>query len=376
MQADNKLEPIIKWAGGKESELKYIMPKLPTCFKNYYEPFVGGGAVYAAVNADRYFINDKSDELIDLYNRLSSDNTDFFEILDAINHNWKLLTLLITGNRQFFIDVYNDYRIGRTDIEDVKNVIYAFILRHSQDFNGMFSTLFNCNIENFISEIKVNFLRKIQRMRVLEQKKGILSDIDVLNNIETAFKSAFYMHYRHIYNHSEYKISKDFRTAIFLFIRNFAYGAMFRYNANNHFNVPYGGIAYNNKNFTKKIDYLKSSELKELLQKTEIYNCDFEAFLNICNPHNDDFIFLDPPYDSEFSTYANNVFDKSDHCRLANYLENKCNARWMLVIKNTSLITDLYTNKGFNICHFDKKYMVSFKNRNNRNAEHLIITNY
>ena len=48
----------------------------------------------------------------------------------------------------------------------------------------------------------------------------------------------------------------------------------------------------------------------------------------------------------------------------------------MLVIKNTKFISKLYSNKGLYINSFDKKYMVSFKGRNNRDCEHLIITNY
>jgi DNA adenine methylase len=43
---------------------------MPKKIKNYYEPFIGGGAVYFSVNADNFFINDKSDELIALYNAI------------------------------------------------------------------------------------------------------------------------------------------------------------------------------------------------------------------------------------------------------------------------------------------------------------------
>ena len=39
------LQPIIKWPGGKEKELKYILPNLPK-FNRYFEPFVGGGALH------------------------------------------------------------------------------------------------------------------------------------------------------------------------------------------------------------------------------------------------------------------------------------------------------------------------------------------
>ena len=59
----------------------------------------------------------------------------------------------------------------------------------------MFSTIFNFNIENFIKEIKVNLIRKIKRMKELEILKSKLPDSDILDNIETAFKSAFYMHF-------------------------------------------------------------------------------------------------------------------------------------------------------------------------------------
>ena len=89
----------------------------------------------------------------------------------------------------------------------------------------------------------------------------------------------------------------------------------------------------------------------------------------------EDFIFLDPPYDTEFSTYAKNSFDKDDQARLANYLKNT-KAKFMLIIKNTGYIYELYKDNGFNIMSFDKKYLVSFMNRNDKKSEHLLITNY
>ena len=54
-----RLSPILKWAGGKEQELKHIHPNMPKKIKNYYEPFIGGGAVYFSIEADKLFINDK-----------------------------------------------------------------------------------------------------------------------------------------------------------------------------------------------------------------------------------------------------------------------------------------------------------------------------
>lgn len=83
--------------------------------------------------------------------------------------------------------------------------------------------------------------------------------------------------------------------------------------------------------------------------------------------------FLDPPYDSDFSTYDNNLFDKNEQMRLAMLLK-KIKAKWLMIIKKTQFIYDLY--KDFNVREYDKNYLVSFKNRNEKEAKHLLITNY
>ena len=113
-----------------------------------------------------------------------------------------------------------------------------------------------------------------------------------------------------------------------------------------------------------------------MLSKTNIVNADFQDFFNIYEPTENDFIFLDPPYDTEFSTYAQNDFVKTDQKRLADFLINNCQAKWMMIIKNTDFILDLYTHPDIKISTFDKTYLVSFMNRNNKETEHLLITNY
>jgi DNA adenine methylase len=373
-----KLSPILKWAGGKEQELKYILPNLPISFENYYEPFVGGGAVYTALQANHYFINDKSDELISLYRSIAGDNRGvFFNAIEEIIHNWDLLTLVVENNQSFFIKTYKDYSNNKLTDEAVKKIVFAFIVTNAEQFNGMFSPSFNFNTSNFIKELQINLLRKLKRMKHLEALKSTLPDNDIVDNVETALKSAFYMHFRHIYNNvKKYNIGNGVLSAIFLFIRNYAYSGMFRYNASGMFNVPYGGIGYNRKNFQKKIDYLKSKELNNLLDNTTIDNKDFEDFFKTYSPSKNDFIFLDPPYDSEFSTYAQNKFTQRDQIRLSDYLINQCKGKWMLLIKNTDLMEKLYFHSGLNIQSFDKTYLVSFMNRNDKNAEHLLITNY
>lgn len=378
MIAKQRLEPLVKWPGGKSQELKFIHPLIPKKINRYFEPFVGGGAVYFSLNTNNnMFINDKSQELVSLYKVVADEDPVFYKAIEDIIHNWALLEEIVYGNSLEFIEIYKRYSENEIDEAKLQNIIYLFIIRHNDKFNGMFDVDFNANIENFIKELKRNIYNKIRRMKNIEQKKGKLPSEDILDNIESSLKSAFYMHFRYLYNnHIKYSINSSFYTAIFFFIRNYAYGGMFRYNNSGGFNVPYGGIGYNRKSLAGKLDYFKSERLLKHLKNTKIDSLDFESFFKKYTPAKNDFIFLDPPYDTEFSTYAQNEFTSKDQARLANALINKTSANWMLVIKNTDFIYKLYNKKGVNITRFDKRYLVSFQNRNDKDAEHLIVTNY
>lgn len=78
------LSPIIKWAGGKESELDIIHRYAPEIFDTFYEPFVGGGSVFMSFNANKYKINDFSKELSNLYQCISEQNPTFYNWLKLI----------------------------------------------------------------------------------------------------------------------------------------------------------------------------------------------------------------------------------------------------------------------------------------------------
>ena len=374
---ETRLPPVLKWAGGKETELKHIHPNMPKNINNYYEPFIGGGAVYFSVDVEKMFINDKSYELINVYKLVASEDKFFFDVIHEMTKNWGILERILKTNKEMFIHNYTYFSDGTYDEKSIKNNIDHFVSQHENEFKDMFCTFFNINSDNFIYEIKSNIFSKIKRMKKLESQRGKLNDNDILDNIESSLKSAFYMHFRHLYNNiSKYTIKNSHATAIFFFIRTYAYSGMFRYNKRGAFNVPYGGIGYNKNDLSKKASYLQSPALIKHLSQTTIDNLDFEDFFKKNKPQADDFIFLDPPYDSEFNTYAKNKFSREDQVRLAQYLLESCQANWMLVMKYTDFVYTLYDKHNINIRMFNKKYLVSFQNRNDKDVQHLMITNY
>ena len=385
---ETRILPLIKYPGGKEKELNEILPRIPKTINRYFEPFIGGGAVFFSVKCDEYFINDKSSDLIQLYQMVKKQDDDFIGRLRDFDHNWTIMKSVIDNHSDELLEIYLNYKNNYISKISLFNQVSLFVDANEDEFNGMLQPNFNVCINNFVSELVKSISNKIIRMSKIENDKGNLSNEDRLKNIECSFKSAFYMHFRFIYNNSnelvkDNEISKGYASAIYVFIRQYCYSSMFRFNKQGAFNVPYGGISYNSKNLTKKVEQYVNDELVKHLDKTTIGNMDFHDFMKFYPAKKDDFIFLDPPYDTEFSTYDKNEFNKNDQKRLADYLINECKANFMVVIKNTDYISSLYINgtKTANggtirLKTFDKKYMVSFQDRNDKNAEHLVITNY
>lgn len=78
--------PVLKWAGGKKQLLPQILPRLPDRMRTYYEPFIGGGAVFFALaharRFDRAVISDKNLELVNLYTVVRDDVEDLLQCLE------------------------------------------------------------------------------------------------------------------------------------------------------------------------------------------------------------------------------------------------------------------------------------------------------
>ena len=372
---DTTLKPIIKWPGGKEKELQYIKRYAPERFENYYEPFVGGGSVFTAFTANRMYINDKSVELIKLYRYIATQDYRFFDWLEKITEAWNNV-LLFANNSTSLCNYYKTFRDNTVDEATMTNEINTFIDSQHKTITELLPPEFEWMRNVFIVEVRKCLMHKFRRMKKIEQERNIMPDKDIFDNIETAYTSAMYTYMRTLYNNQILRDNEFLYTALFVFLRNYAYSGMFRYNDKGEFNVPYGGMSYNHKLLTTKMAYYTSEGLLRHFQRTVIENHDFEEFFNIHKPTENDFVFLDPPYDSDFSTYAQNEFTKEDQKRLAEYLCDKCHAKWLLIIKYTPYIFSLYNRKGIEIRKFDKKYIVSFMNRNDKDVEHLIITNY
>lgn len=112
IECNVKNPPLLKWPGGKRGLLKHLLPLIPTKFGKYFEPFVGGGALFFAIQpkngtiADNNLdlincylqIRDHADELIERLARLKNTKEDYYSTRrnnpkDAIDRATRLIYL-------------------------------------------------------------------------------------------------------------------------------------------------------------------------------------------------------------------------------------------------------------------------------------------
>jgi DNA adenine methylase len=88
-----KLTPFVKWAGGKGSLVHRLLPFVPRALSKYYEPFLGGGAIFLAVCARdtrfKAFLSDTNPELINGYKMVKSKPSDLIRSLSNLRRRYK-----------------------------------------------------------------------------------------------------------------------------------------------------------------------------------------------------------------------------------------------------------------------------------------------
>lgn len=366
---------IIKWPGGKTREIKYIENLIPS-FDRYIEPFFGGGAMFFYLRPQSAIINDISYDLTKFYSLVKEQNQRFYGFLCAYDQLMKAMLASCEKNYQEIYSIYSyiKNKSGCKDIavERISKVIALVLDELPKDCISDLVLSF----EDFAKQLEFNVLDKMNRT-VKNAEKLPFNDSDLMENLITGFTSGMYMYFREVYNDILLKRKPtpniEYDIANFYFIREYCYGSMFRYNKNGEFNIPYGGMSYNRKSFRAKIDNIFSENTKAAFEKTDIYCKDFEDLLSTIDLGEKDFLFLDPPYDTDFSDYEGKAFTKEDQKRLSMSLKNT-KAKFILIIKNTDYIYSLYQD-SFSILCFDKTYTYNVRSRNERNVEHLIITN-
>lgn len=119
----SRLRPILKWAGGKQQLLRRLLPKVPTDYKRYIEPFLGGGALFFALKPLHAVIADSNPELINLYQTTADSVEDLIEVLSGFK----------TGREEYYKLRDMDPAV-LSDVEKAARTVYL----NRTCFNGLY----------------------------------------------------------------------------------------------------------------------------------------------------------------------------------------------------------------------------------------------
>lgn len=148
---------------------------------------------------------------------------------------------------------------------------------------------------------------------------------------------------------------------LFYYLNRTGFNGLCRFNRRGGFNVPFGRY--------KTISYTTDfREYASVLSGWSFVSLDFERL----DLQPDDFVYADPPYDVEFTSYSSGGFDWNDQVRLARWLARHPGP---VVASNqaTDRILDLYDHLGFEIALLDAPRRISC-NGDRRPAQEVLVT--
>lgn len=118
-------KPFLKWAGGKDRlfhQLKQCLPIELDLIQNYYEPFLGSGAVFFNLVQDFSFKNiilsDINEELILVYKVVQNNVGELMQMIDQYNSKYSKLSNI--DKEKFYYEIRNSYNIQRFNINHKK----------------------------------------------------------------------------------------------------------------------------------------------------------------------------------------------------------------------------------------------------------------
>lgn len=129
---DLNLTPFVKWVGGKRQLLPQIKERLPKQFNDYYEPFVGGGAVVFELEPKNALINDINKALINTYKQIRKNPKKFIETVKKFDEAmWE------DGKAYYYSlrEQYND-KLMKAEYDIELAALFVFINKHC--FNGLY----------------------------------------------------------------------------------------------------------------------------------------------------------------------------------------------------------------------------------------------
>ncbi|CJJ38159.1 modification methylase [Streptococcus pneumoniae] len=123
------LQPFTKWTGGKRQLLPVIRELIPKTYNRYFEPFVGGGALFFDLAPKDAVINDFNSELINCYQQIKDNPQELIEIL-KVHQEY--------NSKEYYLDLRSADRDERIDMMSEVQRAARILYMLRVNFNGLY----------------------------------------------------------------------------------------------------------------------------------------------------------------------------------------------------------------------------------------------
>lgn len=133
MSSTKKVKPFLKWVGGKGQLLEQFESLLPKKYNSYFEPFVGGGAVYFSINPKKAHINDINRTLSQTYIHIKENTEKLIKSLKKLEKDF--ISKAQDQRKEFYYSIREKY--NSLPAEDFDRSLY-FLFLNKTAFNGVY----------------------------------------------------------------------------------------------------------------------------------------------------------------------------------------------------------------------------------------------
>lgn len=126
------MKPVMKWAGGKTQLLGHITSLLPKRFNHYFEPFLGGGALFLELSPGVSTVNDINPELVNVYLQIKASPEAVMAALENIDANHEDAV----DAKQSYYAIRNLFNENMGTATPQQAARFIFINKHC--FNGLY----------------------------------------------------------------------------------------------------------------------------------------------------------------------------------------------------------------------------------------------
>jgi DNA adenine methylase len=149
MKKNKLIAPFLKWVGGKRQLMPAIKELIPKNYTNYYEPFIGGGAVLFDLQPKNAVINDFNEELINVYQTIKENPEELISDLKTHkNESDYFYDLRALDREENFENLSNIKKASRVIYLNKTCYNGLYRVNNSGEFNSPFGRYKNPNIVN------------------------------------------------------------------------------------------------------------------------------------------------------------------------------------------------------------------------------------